>query len=152
MIADTPSPTTASWKWDNKHRNVQKEYRISGVGRDERKWPSTLCCPIGPDIPFRPSGFYGASKAFAEILGRVYSDQHGLSVLCIRIVQANQENRPHSPRWIRHSDVEQMLRKCIEAKDLPYGVYYGVSDNRNAIWDISNAERDLGYRPIDGIR
>ena len=30
--------------------------------------------PITIDMPFRPSGFYGASKAFGEILGRVYSD------------------------------------------------------------------------------
>ena len=44
------------------------------------------------------------------------------------------------------------MRRCIEAKDIAFGVYYGVSANSNAVWDISNAERDLGYRPKDGIR
>ena len=155
-------------------RNVFEAARVQGVQRvifasshqatrvyeDLEPYASVLAggekpadfCPIGPDIPFRPSGFYGASKAFGEILGRVYSDHHGLSVLCIRIVQANRENHPHSPRWFSHNDVEQMVRKCIEEKDLPFGVYYGVSANRHAIWDILNAEQNLGYRPIDGIR
>ena len=94
--------------------------------------------PIGIDMPFRPSGFYGASKAFGEILGRVYADQYGLSVLCIRIVQVNRENRPHSPRWFSHDDVEQMVRRCIEAKGIDFGVYYGVSGNSHAVWDISS--------------
>ena len=103
------------------------------------------------DMPFRPSGFYGASKAFGEILGRVYSDHHGLSVLCIRIVQVNRENRPHGPRWFSHDDVEQMVRRCIEAKDIKFGVYYGVSGNSHAVWDMSSAQADLGYVPKDGI-
>lgn len=30
--------------------------------------------PIRTDMPFRPSGFYGTSKAFGEVLGRVYVD------------------------------------------------------------------------------
>ena len=105
--------------------------------------------PITIDMPFRPSGFYGASKAFGEILGRVYADHYGLSVLCIRIVQVNKENRPHGPRWFSHDDVEQMVRRCIEAKDIKFSVYYGVSGNSHAVWDLSNSQRDLGYRPKD---
>ena len=113
--------------------------------------PPDLCL-IRPDMPFRPSGFYGASKAFGEILGRVYADHYGLSVLCIRIVQVNRENHPHGPRWFSHDDVELMVRRCIEAKGIAFGVYYGVSGNTHAVWDLSNAEEDLGYRPTDGIR
>jgi nucleoside-diphosphate-sugar epimerase len=108
--------------------------------------------PIRPDMPFRPSGFYGASKAFGEILGRVYADHYDLSVLCIRIVQVNRENRPHSPRWFSHDDVAQLVRRCIDAENVKFGVYYGVSGNAQAVWDTSNAARDLGYRPKDGIR
>jgi uronate dehydrogenase len=107
---------------------------------------------IRPDMPFRPSGFYGASKAFGEILGRLYADRYGLSVLCIRIVQVNRENRPHGPRWFSHDDLEQLVRRCIEVEDISFGVYYGVSANSQAVWDLSNAERDVGYQPKDGIR
>jgi nucleoside-diphosphate-sugar epimerase len=107
---------------------------------------------IRPGTPFRPSGFYGASKAFGEVLGRVYADHYGLSVLCIRIVQVNRENRPHGPRWFSHDDMEQLVRRCIETRDTRFGVYYGVSANSRSVWDISNAYHDLGYRPKDGIR
>ena len=100
---------------------------------------------------FRPSGFYSASQAFGEILGRVYADHYGLSVLWIRIVQVNRENRPHGTRWFSHDDVAHLVRRCIEVKDLAFGVYYGVSDNSHAVWDLSNATRDLGYHPQDGI-
>lgn len=114
--------------------------------------PSADFEPIRVDMPFRPSGFYGASKAFGEILGRVYADHYDLSVLCIRIVQANRDDRPLGPRWFSHDDVEQMVRLCIDAEDIKFGVYYGVSDNSHAVWDLSNSESDLGYRPKDGIR
>ena len=155
-------------------RNVYEAARVQGIKRvvfasshqstrlyeNEEPYATVLAggsrpdgfTPIRPDMPFRPSGFYGASKAFGEVLGRVYADHYGLSVLCIRIVQANRENHPHSHRWFSHDDLEQLVRRCIEAKDIAFGVYYGVSANSNAVWDISNAERDLGYRPKDGIR
>ena len=71
---------------------------------------------------------------------------------CIRIVQANPENRLHGPRWFSHDNVEQMVRRCVEAGNIMFGVYCGVSGNGHAVWDISNAECDLGYRPKDGIR
>jgi nucleoside-diphosphate-sugar epimerase len=108
--------------------------------------------PLRPGTPFRPSGFYGASKGFGEVLGRVYSDHYGLSVLCIRIVQVNREDRPHGPRWFSHDDLDQLVRRCIAVRDVSFGVYWGVSDNSHAVWDLSNAERDLGYRPRDGVR
>ena len=127
----------------------QEEPYASVIAGRARSSDITL---IRPDMPFRPSGFYGASKAFGEILGRVYADHYGLSVLCIRIVQVNRENRPHGARWFSHNDVEQMVRRCIETEDITFGIYYGVSDNSGAVWDLSNAERDLGYRPTDGIR
>jgi len=30
-----------------------------------------------------------------------------------------------------------------------FGIYYGVSNNKGAFWDISNARADLGYEPVD---
>src|SRR5690349_21657332 len=33
---------------------------------------------ISGDAPPRPDGLYGASKAYAEALGRLYHDKHGL--------------------------------------------------------------------------
>ena len=67
----------------------------------------------------------------------------------MRIVQVNNENSPDGTRWFSHDDIEQMVRRCIEAQEIKCGVYYGVSANSPAVWDISNAERDLGYQPWD---
>lgn len=152
-------------------RNVYEAAKLQGVHRvvfasshqsmrlyeDDEPWAAVLAGKVAPksehpitiDMPFRPSGIYGASKAFGEILGRVYADHFGLSVLCIRIVQVNGENRPHGPRWFSHGDIEQMVRRCIEAEGIDFGVYYGVSDNSHAVWDMSNSHRDLGFRPKD---
>jgi len=33
----------------------------------------------------RPDGYYGISKAYGEAMGRFYQEQHGLSVICLRI-------------------------------------------------------------------
>jgi hypothetical protein len=30
-----------------------------------------------------------------------------------------------------------------------FGIYYGVSDNKGRFWDISNAEKEIGYHPQD---
>ncbi|HLZ10082.1 MAG TPA: NAD(P)-dependent oxidoreductase, partial [Chloroflexota bacterium] len=40
---------------------------------------------VTPDLPVRPDGYYGASKAYGEALGRWYHDAFGLPVICLRI-------------------------------------------------------------------
>ena len=50
--------------------------------------------------------------------------------------------------WLSHRDLLQLV-KCSLTADVEFGIYYGVSDNRKRFWDISNAERELGYRPQD---
>ena len=47
--------------------------------------------PLDATVAFRPSGDYGASKAWGEVHGRVYSDHHGLSVICLRIVHCTRD-------------------------------------------------------------
>ena len=92
--------------------------------------------PITVDLPFRSSGLFGTSKAFGEILGRAYADHYGLSVLCIRIVQVNRENRPHGPRWFSHDDVEQMVRR----------LYRGEGHQvRRLLWGLWQQPRCVGH-------
>ena len=40
-------------------------------------------------------------------------------------------------------------RRGIEARDVRFGIYYGISGNRRAYWDLTNARQDLGYTPED---
>ena len=102
----------------------------------------------------RPRGIYGAAKVWGEALGWVYSDDHGLSVLCVRIGRVSQANRPESAaevsRYLSHRDVCQVLQRCIDAPDdLRYGVFLATSNNRWGYRDLEHARRVLGYQPQD---
>lgn len=103
-----------------------------------------------PDMPVRPDSYYGVSKAFGEALGRYYVDAYGMSVICLRI--GSFQPKPHGERqlatWMSHRDLAQLVWRGIES-DLPYGVFYGISGNTRAYWDISNARELLGYEPED---
>ena len=125
--------------------------------------------PVGPDAPIRPDSLYGVSKCFAEALGRFYHDRHGMQVICLRIGTchggddlAEQRERmhaavarggsyPYGPReyvsmWLHPEDMSQLVCKSLET-DCPFGVFYGISDNRPAAFDLSETRRALGYAP-----
>ena len=108
------------------------------------------------DLPCRPDSLYGVSKAFGEHLGRHYVDRFGLSVICLRIgtfqPEASVRNRGDDrilSTWLSHRDAVQLIRRSIEAESVTFGIYYGISNNRRAYWDIQNAREDLGYDPED---
>ena len=105
-------------------------------------------------MPIRPDGPYGIVKALGEAAGRYFSDEFGLSVICLRIGTLNRESSPLSPRQfatlLTHNDLVQLVDRSIRAPDdLKFGIYYGVSNNKWRFWDISEGERHLGYRPED---
>jgi nucleoside-diphosphate-sugar epimerase len=108
-----------------------------------------------PEMPERPDSLYGVSKAFGEDLGRYYVDEYGLEVICLRIgsfqpdsaVRERQGDRILST-WLSHRDCVQLVRCGIEA-DVRFGIYYGISGNTRAYWDIQSARQELGYEPED---
>jgi nucleoside-diphosphate-sugar epimerase len=103
-----------------------------------------------PAMPVRPDSYYGVSKCFGEALGRYYADAFGVSVICLRI--GSFQPRPRGERqlatWISHRDTAQLVWRGIEA-DFPFGVFYGISGNTRAYWDLSTARELLGYAPED---
>ena len=108
-----------------------------------------------PEMPVRPDSLYGASKAFGESLGRYYVDRYGLEVVCLRIgsfqpASAVVERRSDRilSTWLSHRDCVHLVQRSIEA-DVRYGIYYGISGNTRAYWDLQNARQELGYTPQD---
>jgi len=106
--------------------------------------------------PVRPYDLYGCAKAWGEALGRYYSEQHGISVLCIRFGRVVAEDRPrdarHAAVYLSHRDAAQIVERCVEApEDVRFDVFYGVSDNRARFRDIAHAREVIGYVPQDGI-
>jgi len=101
----------------------------------------------------RPDGYYGTSKAFGEIIARQFFEIYGLESVCLRIGTVLEDDDPtkfdrHMKTWLSHRDMVQLFLRSIRS-DVGFGIYYGVSNNRGRFWDISNAEKDLEYRPED---
>lgn len=105
---------------------------------------------IGVDVTVRPDSRYGVSKAFGEALASLYAYKYGAEVLSIRI--GNVDERPVDIRrlaiWISPRDLVQLIRIGLERPGIRHEIVYGMSDNKRAWWDNSNAYQ-LGYRPED---
>ena len=129
---------------------------------------------IGPDAPIRPTGIYGVSKCFGEALGRYYNDRYGMQVICLRIgtchggetiagqrayLQRTVELggfHPYTLReslsmWLSSADMVQLIHKSLET-DCPFGIFYGISANTPAAFDLSETRRVLGYAPVDNVQ
>lgn len=106
---------------------------------------------ITADATPRPDGLYGASKAYDEVLGRLYHDKHGLEVVAIRI--GSFAPLPTSPRhahtWISPRDMVQLVRRCVETPGVGWLVVYGTSANRRSFYDSAEGWRRVGYVPED---
>lgn len=117
---------------------------VMGMYDRDRQWP------IYDNQPPRPDSLYGVSKGFGELLGRHFSDQHGLSVICLRIGWFLPAPKDDISRfmWLSPRDCAQVCWRAIES-DLAYGVFYTISGNGGRHWDITATMQQLGYRPED---
>lgn len=107
-----------------------------------------------PSDPYRPDSFYGLSKCYIELLGRLYSDQGRISSINIRIGNFPKDDRPHSERaahiWISERDMLQLAVCCIEAdSEIQYLNLYGTSANSDNYYNIGYLEELIGYKPQD---
>lgn len=98
----------------------------------------------------KPDSRYGVSKAFGEALGSLYADKYGLEVFNMRI--GNVAPAPVDKRrlsiWLSPRDLAQLVSMGIDHPDIRFEIVYGISGNKRAWFDNSNAFR-LGYRPQD---
>jgi nucleoside-diphosphate-sugar epimerase len=125
---------------------------------------------IDEHAEIRPDSYYGISKAAAEATGRYYSDVHGVRAFMLRIGWVMREDDPlgadvsHetvpplTPEQTRararaiflsQRDCVELIRCCLDADAVKFGIYYGISNNPRQFYDLSNARRDLGYAPQD---
>ena len=108
------------------------------------------------DSPARPDGMYGVAKVAGEVMGRYYSETHGMSVICIKLGRVTAEDRPDSPRnaavYLSLRDAAQIVWRCVEAPaDVRYDIVYGVSNNRTRFRDLEHTTNLVGYVPEDGV-
>lgn len=110
---------------------------------------------VTPEMPARPWTVYACTKLFGEALARHYSEKHGMSMIVIRLCyfQPYDSELLRQPgdiqrEWCSPRDLTQLLVKSIRA-DLPFAVFFGISNNAARSWDISNAQKLVGYEPVD---
>ncbi|WP_163580565.1 NAD-dependent epimerase/dehydratase family protein [Gracilibacillus saliphilus] len=105
------------------------------------------------DYPYS-KGLYGVLKIASEQAGFIFSLDSDLSIINIRIgsvpAQNEQDALKENDRLTRtllsKKDLVELFSAAIEAK-VNFGTYYGVSNNPDKPWDISNAIEELGYSP-----
>src|SRR5262245_8151519 len=116
--------------------------------------------PIGADVPPRPRGWYAAAKVFLEAAGRAYAEQHGMSVLAVRLGWC-----PRSPEHARElartewgpnvylspGDAGRFFVRAVEAPaEIRFAVVYACSRPlRRQIYDMTPARQLLGYEAQD---
>ncbi len=106
------------------------------------------------DVPVFPQNLYGATKCWGEALGRVYSAQHGLSCICVRL--CNPHFDPHANQHpediisgLSRRDAAQLFTRCIEVENLPFALVHGISKHRHGRLD-SSGHQLIGFVPQDG--
>ena len=109
---------------------------------------------VTTSMPVRPSGPYGIAKCLGEAAARYFSDNFGMSCICLRPGTVHGGDKPTDIRQyatlFTPNDLKGLYRAAVAAPDgLRYGTYFGVSRNTWRFWDISDAKRDLGYEPQD---
>jgi len=100
--------------------------------------------------PMRPDGYYGLSKAYGELLGRMMFDKHGIESVHLRIGSClpKPTEARHLSTWLSHDDLERLIVAAIEAETTGYAIVWGVSANTRSWWKEDDAAR-IGYAPRD---
>lgn len=101
---------------------------------------------IDADVPLRPDGNYGVSKAFGEILSRFYFDRYGIETVCLRIGSSFTEpkDRRMLVTWLSYDDLTELVRRSLFTSGVGHTIVYGMSANRDRWWNNDRA-RHLGF-------
>ena len=108
---------------------------------------------VNEKVPIRPDSNYGISKAFGEATARYYYEHYNLESISLRIGTVIKENSPktnirHYATLLYQEDLVQLIDKAISASNINSEIVYGVSNNKWRFWDLSHAEKTIGYLPI----
>jgi uronate dehydrogenase len=105
---------------------------------------------IDVDCAFRPDGYYGLSKAYGELMGRLYWDKHGVENVNLRIGSCFPE--PTEARmlstWLSYADLTRLCVAAVTAPRSGHCVIWACSDNPASFWGQDHRDR-IGWQPQD---
>lgn len=109
--------------------------------------------------PPAPDSLYGVSKLFGEDLGRYYARFFGIQFVALRIGGVAHKKAPPIRRgkadeahgramFLSERDCVELVIRALEV-DTEYLVAYGISNNKERIFDLTETRRKLGFHPKD---
>jgi uronate dehydrogenase len=106
---------------------------------------------LAADTQFLPDGFYGLSKAYGELMGRLYWYKHAVESVFLRIGSCFAE--PMDARmlatWLSYPDFCRLVARCLLTERLGCCVVWGASNNQRMTWWKDDARGKLAWEPID---
>jgi uronate dehydrogenase len=122
--------------------------------RREGNWPVVVTSE------FRPRYLYACTKVFLEMMGSVYAEQHGITVVVARLgwcprtmeqVEQIKTEAMFQDVYFSPGDAGRFFACAVMAKSLPhYSVMYAASQPiHNMVFDLEPARQLVGYIPED---
>ncbi|GAC1344938.1 MAG: NAD(P)-dependent oxidoreductase [Acetobacteraceae bacterium] len=106
---------------------------------------------LDADCDFRPDSFYGLSKTYGELMGRLYWDKHGVENVNVRIGSSYPE--PVDARmlatWLSYDDLLRLMERCVLAASVGHAVVWGTSRNAAMTWWRQDHRDRVGWAPAD---
>jgi len=106
--------------------------------------------PLDDDCQFMPDGYYGLSKAYGELMGRMYWFKHGVENVNVRIGSCFPE--PVDARmlstWLSYADLTRLVMRATLAEKTGSCVVWGASKNSRTYWR-HDSRAALGWLPED---
>jgi uronate dehydrogenase len=106
--------------------------------------------PLDADCELRPDTCYGLSKAYGELMGRLYWYKHGVENISVRIGSGFKEpsNRRMLSSWLSYPDLARMVDAALRAEDVGCEIIWGASANSRSYWRRDSREK-IGWTPQD---
>lgn len=105
---------------------------------------------LDADCQFMPDTFYGLSKAYGELMGRMYWFKHGVENVNVRIGSSFPE--PVDARmlstYLSYDDLTRLCVRATLAEKTESCVIWGASTNSRTYWGADSREA-LGWLPQD---
>lgn len=132
--------------------------RDESIGADTYFLPGTLAIDIIIFIIYLltitgvlSDGIYGLSKAYGELMGRLYWYKHGVESVSIRIGSCATQpvNARALATWLSHRDLTQLVMRSVLAPHVGCVVIWGTSNNKAMTWWKNDAREQIGWTPQD---
>lgn len=105
---------------------------------------------LDAECQFRPDSFYGLSKVYGELMGRLYWDKHGVENVNYRIGSCFPEpiDRRMLSTWLSYPDLTRLVQATLSAPRLGHSVIWACSNNPESFWGRDHRDR-IGWAPLD---